>query len=208
MRDALIPYLHTAVLCSARLEHYSWTDKNDISLLCTDVKLYDYERAKLIATTDHCWLWMKEPAYDTIVQSPICPDATITLHELVHFCGLVVNYTRKNGTKDYGIRLRDFFPLTTDQQAIVRKANNKRFESIPANDKLRRLVSLYSYKLRIEHRVCDWRDLAKYSKKDALANISGQISYFQGWLYPVYGKQAVDREINKALEALRTQLDM
>ena len=132
----------------------------------------------------------------------------MTLNDLINFCGIVEQYTRKDGTQDYGIRLRDFFVVTKGQQEQLRKGSNRRFDRLTAKDKLIKLASFYVYKLRLEHNVCDWRDLAKYSKKDALILVKQQIAHLEGWLHPTYGKENIQSQIEEKLRPVKKQLGL
>lgn len=208
MREALIPYLHTPVLCTAFVETFRPTRENDVSLLCKYVQLYDYDQGKPLTRIDHCWLWMKKTAYRTLLELSEKSEEQITLNDLINFCGKVLIYTRSNGTEDYGIRLRDFFVVTKGQQEKIRKGSNRRFDSLTAEDKLLKLASFYIYKLRLEHNVCDWRDLSKYNKKDALILVKRQISHLEGWLHPEYGERYVRNLIDEKLLSVKKQLGL
>ena len=208
MRDNLRPHVNTSVLCTAFLETYRPTEEDDITLVCKFVELYDYDRGKLLTKIDHCWLWMKQPAYQTLLKLSTVAGERMTLNDLINFCGVVEKYTRSDGTEDYGIRLRDFLVVTKGQQEKIRKEINRRFDRLTAEAKLLKLASFYVHKLRLEHNVCDWRDLAKYSKKDALTLVRRQISHLEGWLHPKCGEKYVRKRIEKELIPARKQLEL
>lgn len=208
LRENLIPYLETPVLCTAFLETFDSKTEGDVSLIAKYVNLFDYERGKLLTKTDHCWLWINQPAYQTLLKLPEVVEERMTLNDKINFCGRVEPYTRKDGTRDYGIRLKNFFVVTERQQELFRKGNGKQFDRLTAKDKFIKLASFYAYKLRLEHNVCDWRDLAKYSKKDALILVKRQISRLEGWLHPVYGKEYIQREIDEELRPVKEQLGL
>lgn len=208
LRENLIPYLETPVLCTAFLETFDSKTEDDVSLLTKHVDFFDYERGEYLTRTDHCWLWMKQPAYQTLLKLSEVAGERMTLNDTINFCGRVEPYTRKDGTQDYGVRLKNFFPVTKKQQELIRKGNNGKFDRLTANKKLIKLSLFYTYKLRLEHNVCDWRDLAKYSKKDALILVKRQISHLEGWLHPNYGEEYVRKQIEKELIPVKEQLGL
>ena len=61
----------------------------------------------------------------------------------------------------------------------------------------KRICVLLVYQTKINNNIDDWRDISKFSKKDALSTISANLSKLEGVLIPLYGQEKLKREIEK-----------
>lgn len=193
------------VLATAFLE--TWEPSGDeMAVLVKWVDVLDYETAKPIAPRlDHAWIWITMKAWNVRARFETETSGRFLLNEPVNFSARVRGYTRSDGTRDYGLRLTNFYPLTLTQQADLRKAAKKceKANSTTITALACSRLNLKRMRLKLE----DWRDYSDRSLVDARTRCLRIISRYEGILYPSMGRDYVNRLVEDELRGTEAQIE-
>jgi adenylate kinase family enzyme len=185
------------VLATGYLSNWK-EDADDMAILTQFVQIFDYEKGKPLAPQlDHAWVWVTKKSWCVREQFDSILKERFVLHEPANFTAKVKGYTRSDGSKDYGLRLTNFYPTTVQQQAALRKAlqslektNNASLELLAGQR-----LALERIKLKIE----DWRDYSDRSLRDARVQVLKIIARQESLLVPLYGREAVEKFVETRL---------
>lgn len=123
----LEPYLEQVALWQGVFESYRYFEEtNSVGVVVRDVHLRDYERNRpMVSGLDHLWLWYSKEDWDEMTQENwdkisglfnVEIDLKISLKDTVYGVGQVIQYRRKNGSFDFGIKT-----FTVPELAVIHK---------------------------------------------------------------------------------------
>lgn len=209
MRTQLIEFENKPVLATGFIIKYDKTFQNDYAFLMQHVKVFNYENKQLITAIDHTWLWCNENAFNHLMELSTMTEK-FTLNDIMNFSALVQKYCRANGSYDWGLTLTSHFPVTLEQQQTIFKANGKIVKKLLRSKNYQKIweqiCALLVYRIKINNNIDDWRDISRISKKDALSTVFASISKLKGVLVPIYGKEKLNREIEKQTLIIKNKL--
>jgi hypothetical protein len=209
MRTQLIEIENQPVLATGFIINYEKTVRQDHAFLMQQVKVFDYEKKQLLTAIDHTWLWCNENAFKILMRLSSTTEK-FTLNDIMNFSAMVQKYYRANGSYDWGLTLTSDFPVSLNQQKAIFKALPKRNKELLRGKNYQqiweRICVLLVYQTKINNNIDDWRDISRFSKKDALTTISGYLSQLEGVLIPIYGQEKLKSEIEKEKLRLKNYL--
>ena len=171
--------------------------------------MFNYENKQLLTVIDHTWLWCNENAFNNLMRLS-STTFKFTLNDIMNFSAIVQKYYRANGSYDWGLTLTSDFPVSLNQQKTIFKASQKRMKELLRERNYQKIWQgisvLLFYQTKINSNIHDWRDMSKFSKKDALCTISGYLSQLEGVLIPIYGQEKLNREIEKQILRIKKNL--
>ncbi len=200
MRTQLIEIENQPVLATGFIINHDQTFQKDHAFLMQHVKVFNYENKQLLTAIDHTWLWCNENAFKILMRISSTTEK-FTLNDIMNFSAIVQKYKRANGSYDWGLTLTSDFPVSLNQQKAIFKGIQKRTKELLRERNYQniweRICVLLVYQTKIRNNIDDWRDISKFSKKDALSTISASLSKLEGVLIPLYGQEKLNREIEK-----------
>ena len=200
MRTQLIEIENQPVLATGFIINHDKTFREDHAFLMQHVKVFNYENKQLLTAIDHTWLWCNENAFKILMRISSTTEK-FTLNDIMNFSAIVQKYKRANGSYDWGLTLTSDFPVSLNQQKAIFKGIQKRTKELLRERNYQklweRICVLLVYQTKIRNNIDDWRDISKFSKKDALSTISANLSKLEGVLIPLYGQEKLKREIEK-----------
>jgi hypothetical protein len=200
MRTQLIEIENKPVLATGFIINHDKTFREDHAFLMQYVKVFNYENKQLLTAIDHTWLWCNERAFNILMRLSSTTEK-FTLNDIMNFSAIVQKYKRANGSYDWGLTLPSDFPVSLNQQKAIFKGIEKRTKELlrgrDYQEIWKRICVLLVYQTKINKNIDDWRDISKFSKKDALITISGHLSQLEGVLLPIYGQEKLNSEIEK-----------
>jgi hypothetical protein len=186
----------------------------DVAILIKHITLTDYDTDKIVLAPilDHCWIWAQDIAWEVQYDEHLTYKDHFTRLDEIHWVCRVEGYTRANGTRDYGLRLVSWFPVSTAQRAELRRNNarqareykrgklNPRGKFANIENLCCQVFSLTLLDLKME----DWRCYSN-SLRNARSQIKQNIAHIKAYLNPIYGKASVQAEIDSYMHKRAVQ---
>ena len=113
MRDKLAPHLNEFVLCKGWIEDWKSVDENITQVYIKNPLIKEANKNVLF---DDLNLISKEHHINLFLEKEHSQD--LRRLEEIFFNGVISQYTRSNGTKDYGIKPEPFSSLHTEIDAL------------------------------------------------------------------------------------------
>lgn len=209
MRTQLIELENKPVLATGFIIKNEKTPRNDYAFLMQYVDVFNYENKRLITAIDHTWLWCNKNAYFHLMNLSTMMEK-FTLNDKMNFSAIVKKYRRNNGTYDWGLTLTSDFPVSVAQQQKMFKENKKNVKKLLRSKNYQEIwvhiQALLVYQIKIGNNIDDWRDISRFSKKDALTTVKASISQLKGVLVPLYSEEKINREIEKQILSIKKGL--